>query len=186
MRNRYLVGLVSLALTAVTAVLNGTAWAESPTAPESAVWVGHEFTFVYKGFTTKYACDSLQTKMKAILLKLGARPDIEVRRYGCTNISGPDPLPGVSVKMHVLQPAASQNGAPVPAHWTTVDFVAGRDQTDVSGECELVDQVRRDVLPLFTTRNVVGSTPCVPRKVIIGTPELKADVLMADQRAAAR
>lgn len=177
-----------------TAPLLLGAWAATVVAvaasdPESAVWVPQDFTFTYKAFTTKYSCDSLRTKVKEVLLKLGARADIQVRTTGCTHLAGPDPLPGVYVKMHVLQPAAAQTAQSVPASWKSVDFVMNRDPTDVAGECELLSQIAREVLPLFATRNVKANTTCVPRTLSIGTTELKADVLVAESdgsRSAAR
>jgi len=167
-----------------TAVLLLGVWAATSVAAagserESAVWTPRELTFTYKAFTTKYSCDSLRSKVKDVLLKLGARADIQVRTVGCTNLTGVDPLPAVNIKMQVLQPAGAQTAQSVPASWKSVDFVMNRDPADVAGECELMSQIAREVLPLFATRNVQANTTCVPRTVIIGTTELKADVLVA-------
>ena len=180
--------LVRAALRTVTAVgaLGAAAATAAPASPaatsdaESAVWTPHELIFTYKAFTTKYNCDSLRIKMKDVLLKLGARPDIQVRSFGCTRLTGPDQLPGVSIKMHVLQPAGTQAAQSVPASWKPVDLLQNRDPTDAAGDCELMSQIAREVLPLFATRNVKANTTCVPRTLIIGTTELKADVLTAD------
>ncbi len=176
----------AVALLTLTVGASAPAWADVPSSAgansEPAVWTPREVTFVYKAFTTKYNCDSLRGKVKDLLLKLGARPDLEVRTYGCTQIASPDPLPGVTIKMNVLQPAHS--GETVPAHWKTVDLVS-RDPTDAAGECELIDQLRREVLPLFAARNVQFSTTCVPRQLNLGTTELKAEVLVPDPGTAA-
>jgi hypothetical protein len=187
------------ALTAAALLTCASAWANPQSEPsagsgrESAVWAPKELNFVYQGFTTKYSCDGLQDKMKRVLIKLGARPDIQVRGFGCTRLVGPDPFAGVKIKMNVLQPgvlqpAGKQGGQGVPAHWKLVDLLADlddRDPVDAAGDCELVEQIKQKVLPLFATRNVDYSATCVPRQLLVGATRLKAEVLVADQIAAA-
>lgn len=148
-------------------------------ASETGVWAPKEVDFVYRSFTSTYTCDGLRDRVRSMVLKLGARADAEVLTYGCLH-ERPQLNPNVRIKMHVLQPAPGDSAATVPAHWQTVDFAAGRDPTEVAGECELIEQVRDHVLPLFTTRNLTGSTTCVPRAPIIGATKLKVDVLVAD------
>ena len=65
----------------------------------AAVWVPKHTHFVYQGFTTRYSCDGLRDKVSSMLRKLGAQ-DLEVREQPCTSAGGgPDPFPGVRVKM---------------------------------------------------------------------------------------
>jgi len=181
------------ALTAAVAVLTcASAWANpqsdasAGSGRESAVWAPKELNFVYQGFTTKYSCDGLQDKMRNVLIKLGARHDIQVRSWGCAQLAGPDPLlPGVSIKMNVLQPAGKQGGEAVPAHWKMVDLLADRDPVDAAGDCELIEQIKQKVLPVFATRNVDYSSTCARHQLLIGATRLKAEVLVADQSAAA-
>jgi hypothetical protein len=181
-------------LAAVAVLTGASAWANPQSEPsagsgrESAVWAPKELNFVYQGFTTNYSCDGLQDKMKRVLLKLGARADIQVRGFGCTRLVGPDPFAGVRIRMNVLQTAGKQGGQAVPAHWKVVDLLADlddRDPVDAAGDCELVEQIKQKVLPLFATRNVDYSATCVPRQLLVGATRLKAEVLVADQIAAA-
>src|SRR5580704_5914285 len=135
-------------------------WADSIDGGQSATWAQKEFTFTYQGFTTKYSCDGLHGKMRKILLQLGARKeDLKISDRGCSGRSGvPDPFPGVAVKMSVLVPAdaaaASGGGPTVPSHWKAVQLKLDNESLSEAGECELVEQVKQKVLPLFTTRNV--------------------------------
>src|SRR5258708_38041133 len=98
-------------LAAVAMLTCAPAWANPQSEPsagsgrESAVWAPKELEFVYQGFTTKYSCDGLQDKMRKVLIKLGARHDIQVRNWGCTRLQGPDPFAGVRSKVNVLHPA---------------------------------------------------------------------------------
>jgi hypothetical protein len=181
-------------LAAVAVLAGASAWANPQPEPsagsgrESAVWAPKELNFVYQGFTTKYSCDGLQDKMKRVLIKLGARHDIQVRGWGCTQLQGPDPFAGVRIKMSVLQLAGTQGGQAVPAHWKRVDVLADSDDhdpVDAAGDCELVGQIKQKVLPLFATRNVDYRSTCEPHQLLVGATRLKAEVLVADESAAA-
>jgi hypothetical protein len=162
------------------------AWADSTDGGQSAVWAQKEFQFVYQGVTTKYSCDGLRDKMRSILLEFGARKkDLKISDWGCAGRSGvPDPFPGVAVKMSVLVPAdgAGASGErALPSHWQAVKLKLDSSSLSEAGECELVEQVKQKVLPLFTTRNVDFRTDCVPHQLTPGGTELTAEVLAPDQ-----
>jgi hypothetical protein len=150
---------------------------------ESAVWTPRELSFVYQGFTTTYSCDGLRDKVRSVLLKLGAREDLQVSESPCVSLGRPDPFPGVRIKMNVLQPgadtAATAGTQSVPAHWKTVDLTPEHDAVSAAGDCELVEQVKQSLLPLFATRNVEYSSNCVPHQM--GATRLRAEVLVPDQ-----
>jgi hypothetical protein len=168
-------------------LLSSAAWADSTDGGQSAVWAQKQFNFVYQGFTTKYSCDGLRDKMRSILLELGARrQDLKISEWGCSARSGvPDAFPGVAVKMSVLVPAdgaAAPGGAPAPpSHWKAVKLKLDNSSLSEAGECELVEQVKQKVLPLFTTRNVDLKSTCVPHQLTPGGTQLTAEVLAPDQ-----
>ena len=181
-------------LTAVAVLACASVWANPQPEPaaasgrESAVWAPKELNFAYQGFTTRYSCDGLQERMRDVLLKLGARPDLRVRGYGCTQLVGPDPFAGVSIKMNVLQPAGKQGGPAVPVHWQRVDLLTGlyeHDPVDAAADCELIGQIKQKILPLFATRNVDYRSTCETHHLVPGGTRLKAEVLVADERTAA-
>jgi hypothetical protein len=183
-----LITRAALAVPAVAACLLGSpAWAaeELSGEPQSAVWTEKEVTFVYMGFTTRYSCDGLRDKVRGVLLDLGAqKKDLKVMQLGCSSPTGrPDPFPGVRVKMRVLQPAsgtADDKEAPVAAHWKPVDLKLRDSFTTDSGECELVEQIRHAILPLFATRNIDLKSNCIPHQATATRPSLKLEVLAAD------
>jgi hypothetical protein len=183
--------------TVVACVLGSSAWAAEGAAegvvasePQSAVWTDKELTFVYQGFTTRYSCDGLRDKVRGVLLDLGAqKKGLKVVQLGCSSPSGrPDPFPGVRVKMRVLQPAgaaAATDGkqaeqTPVAAHWKPLDLKLRDSFSTDSGECELVEQIRHSIVPLFATRNVDLKTSCIPHQASATRPSLKMEVLVAD------
>jgi hypothetical protein len=178
----------SLATVAALGILLvSSAHAESADSGQSAVWAHKEFQFTYQGFTTHYSCDGLRDKVRQILLQFGARKDdLKIYDFGCASPSGrPDPFPSVSVKMSVLVPAdsaaASGAGPQLPSHWQPVRLKLDQSSLAEAGECELVEQVKQKVLPLFTARNVDLQNFCIPHQLEPGGTHLVAEVLMPDQ-----
>jgi len=160
------------------------------TPPTWAVWTPKELRFTYMGFTSHYSCDGLADKMRSIVLQLDARPDLKIRAMPCSGALGrPTEFPGVTVNMNVLTPwdAASANATvtPVPAHWKLVELSTDRDPLREAGDCELIEQVKTRVLPLFTTRNIDYRSTCVPHQLQIGGTVLKAEVLITDEQQTA-
>jgi hypothetical protein len=182
----------------VACLLAAPVWAADETAapqgatgePQLAVWADKELTFVYQGFTTRYSCDGLRDKVRGVLLDLGAqKKSLKIQEQGCTSASGrPEPFPGVHVKMRILLPTAAvsptkSDQTPVPAHWRPVDLKLRDSFSNDSGECELVEQIRSQILPHFSTRNVELNSNCVPHQASATRPSLKMEVLVPDPPA---
>ncbi len=146
-----------------------------------ATWSAREFRYTYQGFTAKYSCDGLNDRIREVLLVLGARKaDLTVTPSGCNAGFGqPTLFPGVTVKMSVLAPVGEKgaDSAPVAAVWRNVD-IARRQPLAAAGDCELTEQIKAKILPLFATRNVEYSSTCVPHQLTPGGTSLKADVLV--------
>ena len=152
---------------------------------QPANWTPKELSFIYQGFTTHYSCDGLREKVRSALLILGARKkDLVINESGCVNRNGgPESFPGVRIKMQVLTPVAAgatPDAKPVAAHWKPVDLRLDRDALSESGDCELLEQIKQSILPLFTTRNIKYSSTCVPHQLSVGGTILRADVLVSD------
>lgn len=173
---------------AVVAVCAGAApaLAGADSGDVAAAWVPKEVRFVYVGLTTQYSCDGLQDRVRRILLRLGARDDLKVTGYNCMAVNAPETTPGVRILMHVLQPASATAGQTVAAHWKAVDVLADRDPFDAARDCELIAQLDRDVLPLFTARHIDYSAACSVHTPLIGGTRLKLDVLVPEQGTAPR
>lgn len=79
--------------------------------------------------------------------------------------------------------AGDREAAEVSAHWKTVDLGPRGGGPDASGDCELMEQIKQKIVPLFTTRNVeISNNNCVPHQLQPVGPSLRADVLIADSR----
>jgi hypothetical protein len=152
---------------------------------QTARWVPRELHFTYSGFTTHFSCEGLEARVKEILLQLGARPDLSVHQYGCTQAAGvPSPFPSVEAKFSVLEPVSAgeaPNGgtanALVSAQWQTVQLKLDPSPLAESGLCELIDQVKVRILPLFATRNVDYMQHCVPHQLSSRGSTIKLDVM---------
>ena len=147
-----------------------------------AIWAPRQVTFVYQGFTTHYSCDGFRDKVREMLAKLGAR-ELKVRSYGCSRLVGVEPFPGVKVSMQVLVPASSENarqaGSAVAAHWQDIVLMPANADPQEQGNCELIEQFKETLLPLFTTRHISYRSNCLPHQLTLGT-HLSAEVLMPD------
>jgi hypothetical protein len=182
------IGAAAAAFLATRAV---PACADTPAAQGdtvSAVWTAKQKRYTYMGFTAHYSCDGLRDKLRATLLQFGAAKDLKVVSLACPNGFGrPTTFPGVSIDMRVLSPASATDpkaGEPtVAAHWQLVDLTAHRDPLDVAGDCELIEQIKQQILPLFTTRNVQYQSTCIPNDLQLGATQLKAEFLVADEPA---
>jgi hypothetical protein len=169
---------------AAAAPAQPAAAAQAASGAQSAVWTPKELRFTFLGFTAHYSCDGLRDKVRDALRQLGAQ-DIHVQEYGCSSPLGrPDPFPGVSIRMKVLQPATSDTTAgTVAAHWQTVALRLDKDPVWEAGDCELIEQIKQRILPLFAPRAVHFTANCVPHQLYLGTA-LSAELLVPDKRAA--
>ncbi|HUN74581.1 MAG TPA: hypothetical protein VMU40_08705 [Steroidobacteraceae bacterium] len=158
---------------------------------QPAHWVHKKLYFVYVGFTTRYSCEGLADDVRAILLQLGARrSDLNVHQVGCTSALGsPDPYPAVGGTFSVLEPLlvargpaseGSGPGSPVAAHWQRVRIKLDGNGIDTTAQCELIEQVRRKILPLFPAREVEFAADCVPYQIRLDAVRLAAQVLVPD------
>lgn len=137
-------------------------------AGEPGVWQKHEYSFVYLGFTSTYSCDGLADKLKILLITSGARPDAKARPGACASGFGrPDKFARADLTFYTLAPAGRDGSAAegtTPGVWIPVAARAHKPRELATGDCELVEQFRSSVLPLFTTRNIDDHITCVPHQ----------------------
>jgi len=183
---------VTLAASALAVLGPGVAAAADPAADPTnpaggetqAVWTPKEASFTYTGFTTKYSSEGLVSQVRSVLLSLGARrEDLVVVGTGCLEPGRPVPFPGVKVRMTVLTPASGTAGNAVAAQWKHVRVRLDTDPLAEAGQCELVEQIKQKLLPLFATREVEFKPNCVPHQLNPNGTRLSAQVLVPVQSA---
>jgi hypothetical protein len=149
-------------------LISRTISADEPSARERGGWQKHEYSFVFMGFTSTYSCDGLADKIKVLLIAAGARHDAKSFPGACANGFGqPDKFARANLTFYTLVPSGTDTppgSKQVDGVWRPVTF-SNRSPRELStGDCELVEQFRNNVLPMFTTRNVDDHTTCVPHQ----------------------
>jgi hypothetical protein len=153
-------------------------------APPAAHWVERKLDYTYSGFTDKFSCDGLRDTVRDVLLALGARKkDLKIQTSGCVRFNGPEQFPGVAATFSVLVPVTPDDIGKVgdassqPTQWHSVDLVQLTRTGVQSVPCELLEQLKRKALPLFTTRNLKFRSACVPHEESLGEIDFSVDVL---------
>lgn len=146
--------------------------------PAPGAWRGHEYTFSQHGFTTSYSCTGLAAKVRSLLRAAGAREDMKVVPLACGVPGNPSRSARVRVAFHTLAPAAAQTQG-VPGVWRSVSIQRSHTRDLEAGDCELVDRFRKDLLPFFSTRNVLDRVRCLPHQNGRGAISLSFDVFVA-------
>jgi hypothetical protein len=149
---------------------------------EWGIWQKHEYSFQYFGFTTTYSCDGLASKLKVLIIAAGARADAKSTSVGCARGYGaPDKFAAARLTFYTLAPAGNGESAnqPINGVWHWVAF-ADRSPREVAlGDCELIEQFRDKVLPMFTTRDIDSRMTCIPNQLSGSLINLKFEVFAA-------
>ncbi len=141
-------------------------------SPLRAVWKEQRLEFSYMGRTARYSCQGLRDKMRSLLLDLGARRDLQVALLGCDESA---PLGrgylGPRLRLVFSSPALPDASAK-PLHPGDLMAVDVRYQpftltSDAFrnygiGDCELVEEFVREILPRLSARNVKQDITCIP------------------------
>jgi hypothetical protein len=183
-------------------LLGADATEQGSPEPVQAIWKNQEFAFFFQSQTTFYSCSSLEAKLQRILKALGVpKPHVKVRSVDCQG--GPVRMPRVLVNVTApvvatpeaiaernkgnskLELTARVRGekidpealAPFPAQWKRVSLSRGAVDLE-PGDCELIDELRRKVLPKLAVRVLKDGTHCTPQQVTLGQPQLEVEALV--------
>ena len=168
----------------------------------TAIWKAQKLSFEYRADSTVYSCRSLQDKLVMILRTVGAREDVQLHGFVCDEQLGIARFQ-VSMKSPVIaseenvreatehdskdQLIARVSGEKLasaaglerfPAVWKTVSFARDRNMRLERGDCELVQQVRQQILPRMSVRVVRDTVRCSSSLGNIGPPRLTVSALV--------
>jgi hypothetical protein len=186
-----------------TFLLAMSAQAASDQDVVQAKWKPAEIRYSYTGFTTGYDCLAFQSKMKSILRTLGAHPQTKVLATGCpigrvsrnffVTITTAMPMAADQAdtssadksRQELLDKLGVKNdlSGQFPAAWKRVDLSEDRRLDLEPGDCELMDGLKRELLPKLGIKIVEDRVVCTPRQVSIDTPKLVVEALMPLQSA---
>jgi hypothetical protein len=192
---------VALGVQRASAAEDDAAPAESQ--PVDAIWKQHEFSFHFQSFTTFYSCTGLESKLERLLKALGAKDaQVRVRAPECpTTVAR---LPRVTIEARSPVEAtpeaiaerdknkstrelaarvqgkkeSSEITEQFPASWKRVSLSRGALGLE-PGDCELIDELRRKVLPRLAVRVIKDSVSCSPNTLQLGQPQLEVESLVA-------
>jgi hypothetical protein len=140
--------------------------------PVQAVWKEHRLDFSYMGRTARYSCQGLRDKIRSLLLDLGARRDLQVSLYACDE-SAPlrrgylGPKLGLVFSSPTLpdpaaKPAHAGDLLAVDARYEPFTLTSDAFKNYGVGDCELVEEFAREILPLLSARVDKQDITCVP------------------------
>ena len=141
--------------------------------PIAAVWKEQRLRFSYMGRTSRYSCDGLRDKVRAMLLELGARRDLRIEALGCegsaaqSRVGAPGPSLNIVFSAPALadartkRPHAGDPGA-VDARFETFTITSDAFRNMGVADCELVEEFAHQILPRLVTRHLRKDITCVP------------------------
>ena len=168
-----------------------------------AVWKVQSLSFAYSGYATVYSCDALLDKVRGILQSLGARDTLRIRSMGCTDmvthgrmeitlespvVATPESIEALTTydskqelvaRVRNEHLASAEDVQRFPAAWKTISMTRDRSLKLGPSDCELVEQLRRDVLPHMSIRVEYDRLRCSPVFGNIGQPQLRVAALVA-------
>jgi hypothetical protein len=168
-----------------------------------AVWKVQSLSFAYSGYATVYSCDALLDKVRGILQSLGARETMQIRSWGCTDMvthgrmditlespveATPENIKAVTTYDSTQQLVArvrnerldgAEDVQRFPATWKTISMTRDKKLKLGPSDCELVEQLRRDVLPRMSIRVEYDRLRCSVAFGNIGQPQLRVAALVA-------
>ncbi len=138
-----------------------------------AVWQKHHLSFVYMGRTSRYSCDGLSDKVRAMLMDLGARRDLRITAIGCEEYGRPPGANSLSPSLDInfsspavpdgpVKPRHAGDLAPLDARYEPFKITTDAFRNMERGDCELVEEFARQILPKLATRDLKQDITCIP------------------------
>src|SRR6201996_6851584 len=166
-------------------------WAADPVvgSPFPAVWKEQRLEFSYTGRTARYSCQGLRDKMRSLLLDLGARRDLQVALLGCDESAplgrgyiGPrlslifssPALPDASTK-----PLHPGDLSAVDARYEPFTLKSDAFRNYGVGDCELVEEFVREILPRLSARVLKQDITCIPYQATGSRFFVRGEILRA-------
>jgi hypothetical protein len=167
-----------------------------------AVWKAQSVNFEYRSSGRLYACSALEGKLRMILLRLGAREGVQLRRYSCNELIGSaryevlleSPVEATAQNIRDITTYDSEDelvarvrGVPLPtaedvqrfpAAWQTISFARDRKLPLDAGDCALVHQIRTQVLPKMSVQVTKDNLDCTWAMGSVARPRLAVSALV--------
>ncbi|MGE0114033.1 MAG: hypothetical protein AB7T07_03990 [Steroidobacteraceae bacterium] len=152
---------------------------EAPTV--AARWQSYDLRFHYFGFTTYYSCTGLEDRLKGIFKELGADKEMLVTATGCYGSGFHDINNMLSARIRVRLPvgAGVEEQQTFPAVSKPVALRTHSFGDADAGDCELLEQVRDQLLRVVKIPVLKDELHCVPGQASTGVQTLQVKALLA-------
>jgi hypothetical protein len=177
-------------LAAMGLMFTASAWSADLGAgnPVAAVWKEQHLNFFYMGRTSRYTCDGLRDKVRAMLLDLGVRRDLRITALGCEEPAARARLGSLGPSLGLVFSApALPDAAAKPLHPGDLAAVNARFEAFIItsdafrnmgiADCELVEAFAHQVLPKLATRDLRQDITCVPFQQSGGRYVVRGEIL---------
>jgi hypothetical protein len=166
-----------------------------------AFWRVQDIKFVYNGHTSLYGCVELRHKVFTVLAELGAHVSTSIEMMSCHIARSELPLQLATFQLRVVSPALATNeiknesrnlesrrvllgkigasveeGEAFPADWRELDIARMRAAKFGSEDCELLRQLREQVLSKLAVRVIAHDRNCSIQR--LRRPRLEVAVLV--------
>ncbi|MGH8179038.1 MAG: hypothetical protein ACREV5_22480 [Steroidobacter sp.] len=172
-----------------------------------AVWKVQEVTFGYLAGDSSYTCAGLRARLRSILTHLGAHEGMTIILRGCdqpnSNVSASitltSPVEATSVNIDQLtrRDSRSELTARVrgvtlaraedlprfPAVWKTISFANAMHLRLSPADCDLLKQLRREILPRLAIRVIEDEIRCSTALRGVTRPRLTVAALIAAHKS---
>jgi hypothetical protein len=170
--------------------------------PVQAIWKHQEIAFYFQSFTTFYSCNGLEGKLERIMRELGVHARVKVRSADCPasvarmprvvmQVVGPvEATPEAFAERdknksvrELVDRVRGKSDHPLdsleqfPAQWRRVSLTRGRLDLQ-PGDCELIEELKKKVLPKLAVRIVKDDVQCSPHQLTLGQPRLEVEALL--------
>ncbi len=128
-------------------------------------WQAHRYLFQYLAYNTSYSCIGLADKLRLLLHTTGAR-DIHANPVCLGHPGTPERVPEANLGFQSLAPSSAGGDEASPAGlmasgvWRHVTWTPGTPTTLGSGDCSLIEEMLKTVLPMLATRNLQTKFDC--------------------------
>lgn len=122
-------------------------------ASQPAVWIKHDIVVHLENLPRRYSCDDLWYKFRDVLLKLGARPNMQILAYRCESVLGViarSPSVHLQFEMPEAVQGADVRWADMQAQSRTVRLEPGQPASLNPSDCELLRQIKGALLPALS------------------------------------
>jgi hypothetical protein len=158
--------------------------------PVAAIWKEKHVDFLYVGRTARYSCEGLRDKMRTLLLDLGARRDLKVSVVGCDESGQALTRGSIGPRLDIVfsspalpdaaaRPLHPGDLAGVEARFETFTLTSDAFRNYGIGDCELIEEFTRQILPKLATRDVKQDITCVPNQLSGSRFFVRGEILKA-------